>query len=213
MKHLLKLFLLITLISCSGTPKKNVPIEFDYGKIEQNTYLNSFFGLEIPFNSEWYVQSQEEMNKMVKQGEEFIAGDDKLLKRQLNAAKINTAYLFTLFKYKPGTNLTYNPSVMVIAENINKFPQIKEGKDYLEQTKKIMARTQMNYSYEKDIFTRLIGNKKFDVLEGVMHLPDTDITQEFMSTIMQGFTLSFVISYTTESDKEELYNIIDGITL
>lgn len=67
MKYLLKLFLLITLISCGGTPKKNIPVEFDYGKIERNTYLNSFFSLEIPFDSAWYIQSQEEMNKMVKQ--------------------------------------------------------------------------------------------------------------------------------------------------
>ena len=39
------------------------------------------------------------------------------------------------------------------------------------------------------------------------------IIQEYISTVSKDFTLSFIISYTTEEEKQELYEIINNIKI
>ena len=115
----------------------------------------------------------------------------------------------TIFKYELGTAVAFNPSLMVIAENVNSFPGIKTGKDYLFHSKNLLKQSPMDYTFDKEIFERTIGESKFHVMEAKLNLMETIITQEYMSTISKGFSLAIVISYTTEDEKSELILIID----
>ena len=39
------------------------------------------------------------------------------------------------------------------------------------------------------------------------------ITQEYISTVKNGFSLSFIASYSTDEEKSELYKILDNIKI
>lgn len=210
MKNLTYLILAIFAFGCSA-PQQNLPDEFDLGATENGLYTNSYFNLEIPFDPTWSMQDKQDLNKLIEVGRELATGDDQELKAILKASQVNTAYLLTLFKYELGAAVAFNPSLMVIAENVNSFPGIKTGKDYLFHSKKLLKQSPMDYTFDKEVFERTIGERGFHVMEAKLNLMETTITQEYMSTISKGFSLAIVISYTTEEEKNELFQIIDKI--
>ena len=81
MKTKLKLIgLLILIFSLTSCNQNGKPKNFDYGHIEDNKYLNSFFGLELTIPDSWIVQTKEQTENLSKVGRDLVAGDDKNLK-------------------------------------------------------------------------------------------------------------------------------------
>ena len=52
------------MIGCDNPKPEEVP-GFDFGKTEEGIYSNSFFKLEVPFNTEWVVQDKQQMNNLI----------------------------------------------------------------------------------------------------------------------------------------------------
>lgn len=194
-----------------NTGEEKIGENFDFGKIEDGLYTNNFFKLKIPFNPSWIVQDKQQMNDLVETGSDLFAGDDKTLKSAIKSAKVNTAYLFTIFKHEVGAAVEFNPSFMVIAENTKSLPGLKNGSDYLFHAKKFLEQSQMKYLFEKDVFEKKIGNSDFHVLEAKLDQMGTLIIQEYIATVTKGFSLSFVVTYSNEDERNELYKIVDKI--
>ena len=212
MKKLIYLIITITILGCTSQ-EKNLPKEFDFGKTESGLYTNDFFNMEIYFNPNWIIQDKQQMNNLIEAGGELATGDDKNLKAIVKASLVNTAYLLTIFKYEVGSAVEFNPSFMVIAENTKSYPGIKNGKDYLFHAKKLLEQTQMEYYFEKDVFEKTIGKSMFHVMEAKLNYMNNTIIQEYITTVTNGFSLSYVVSYTTEEERSELYEIIDKIKM
>jgi hypothetical protein len=216
MKSLLNIILFIPLfflaIGCTSE-QKNLPTDFDYGTIGDGTYSNKFFEFELTFNPHWFVQNKEQMNDLVERGSELTAGNDKFMKAAVKASQINTAYLFTIFKHEMGSAVTFNPSFMSIAENISKTPGIKSGKDYLFHVKNGLKQSQVDYNFEEEIYKSKILEKDFYVLESYMMVMGNTITQEYYSKVADGFCLSFIVTYSNEEEREELYEILESVNI
>lgn len=212
MKHLIYIFTALILFSCSASDQKT-PKNFDFGKTENGTYTNDYFNMKILFDSTWTIQDQRQMNDLVDQKSDLVIGDDKNLKAAIKSSKVNTAYLLNLSKYELGAPVEYNPSFLITAENTKNYPGIKSGKDYLFHAKKTLQQTQLDYSYEKPIYEKVISKTTFHVMEVELDYMRKLIIQEYFSTVTKGFSLTFVISYTTEEEKSELYQILDGIKI
>lgn len=192
---------------------KNLPENFDYGTIGNGSYANNYFEMTVSFNPDWKIGSEEQMNKIADKGKDLIAGDDSELKRGIKAAEVNSAYLLTVSRHEIGTTVEFNPSLLVVAENIKNFPEIKNGSDYLIQTKNLLQQSQINYYFEKAVYKKQIGTLTFHVLEGKINYGTVVVTQEYYTTITKGFSLSFIISYANEEDKQELDTIIESIKI
>ncbi len=199
-------------IDCSNTQNK-FPKNFDYGKVENGTYTNQYFNLEVPINPNWIIQNKEQVNNIIEKGSKLVANNNKNTKALIDASKINTAYLLTMFKYEVGAAVNYNPSLIIVAENIKDTPGIKRGSDYLFHTKNILEQAQIKYNFEKEIYEKQIGNSSFDVMESTIDVIGKTITQDYISAIKNGFSLSFIISYLNEDEKKELYRIIENIKI
>lgn len=212
MKNIIYLFIVTVLLSCSDQ-KKKLPENFDFGKIENGSYQNDYFDMEVLFNPNWIVQDKQAMNNLVERGSDLVTGDNKNLKSIVKASQVNTAYLLAVFKHEVGAAVEYNPSFMIVAENTKNFPGIKNGKDYLFHAKKLLKQTQMSYSFEKEVFEQKIGKSLFHVMEAKLDYMGKIIIQEYISTVNRGFSLSFIISYTTEEEKNELYEVINNIKI
>ena len=212
MRKTICLFIVTVFLSCSNQEKK-LPENFDFGKTENGSYKNDYFGMEVFFNPNWIVQDKQEMNNLIEQGSDLVTGDNKSLKSIVKASQVNTAYLFAVFKHEVGAAVEYNPSFMIVAENTKNFPGIKNGKDYLFHAKKLMKQTQMSYSFEKEVFEQTIGRSLFHNMETKLDYMGKTIIQEYISTVNKGFSLCFIISYTNEEEKNELYDVINNIKI
>lgn len=123
MKLKLLLLSLLLVTSCNHTEnriidgeEKNFPESFDYGKVKGNQYFQKYLGLEFTIDSTWIIQNKEQIKDIVSVSEEMF--DDKQLKNSIKAAEVKVANLFAAFKYEVGSLVQYNPSIMIIAENL-----------------------------------------------------------------------------------------------
>ena len=212
MKKIIYLFSVTVLLSCSEQNNK-LPNNFDFGKTENGSYKNDYFDMEVLFNPNWIVQDKQEMNNIAERGSDLITSDNENLKSILKASQVNTAYLLAVFKHEVGAAVEFNPSFMIVAENTKNFPGIKNGKDYLFHTKQLLKQTQIPYSFEKEVFEKKIGDSLFHVMEARLDYMGKIVIQEYISTVNKGFSLSFIISYSTEEEKKELYEVINNIKI
>jgi len=193
--------------------EKDFPENFDYGNIDKNGYHNSFFKVDITFDTTWFVQNKEQIERLSKTGRDLIAGDNKNLQAVIKASQVNTASLLSIFKYELGSPVSFNPSFLVVSENTKSLPGIKRGEDYLFHAKNLLEQAQITYSFERDIYEKKIGSKIFDIMEAKTIFRNREITQEYISTVINGFCLSFILSYTNDDERNELYSILEKVKI
>jgi len=203
--------MLILLLSACGGDK--MPKSFDYGNVENNVYSNSYFGFTVDVPEQWIVQSKEQNEQLMNLGKEMIAGDDKSMKAVLNASEVNVANLLTVFKYELGSPVDYNPSYMLIGENVMKAPGVKTGSDYFFNARRIMQQSQTPYKHIDEEYTlKNLGGKDFYVMNTEIEYMGVSIYQAYYSRIDNGFALIMIISYTTDDEKDELENVIGSLS-
>jgi len=204
-------FALSTFFACNSS-KKNLPTGFDLGVVDDGVYTNNYFGMKVKFNPDWAVQDQESMNDLAKLGAAKVSGNSDLSEAQLEASMVNTAYLLTVFEHEPGSAVDFNPSFMVIAENIKNYPGIKTGSDYLFHARKLLIQSNLGYDISEEVTTRNVGGIDFDVLTATREIMDLTIVQEYLSTISKNFSLNMIMTYVTDENKKALYSIADEVS-
>lgn len=203
------LILTVLTFSCNSNGK---PKDFDYGKVEDSKYLNSFFGFEIELPADWVVQTKEQTENIAKMGKKLVAGDDKNMKAVIKASEINSANLLAVFKYEVGAAVDYNPNFMLVAENLKNAPGIKTGSDYLFQSRKLLKQSQMQYEYIDEEFKKeVINNQEFYLMNCSINYMGLNIKQKYYSTIQNGFCLSAIISFIDDEQKNDLEKIINSM--
>ncbi|GAO29652.1 hypothetical protein JCM15548_11864 [Geofilum rubicundum JCM 15548] len=198
---------MITSCTSSGKPK-----DFDYGHAQNNKYLNSFFGLEVSLPEDWVVQSKEQFEDIAKLGKDIAVGDDENLKAVVEASEVNSANLLAVFKYEMGAPVDYNPSFMLVAENLKNAPGVKNGGDYLFQTRKLLKLSQIQYDHIDEAFTReMINNQEFYHMNCTINYMGFIIHQKYYSTIQNGFCLSAIISFVDEEQRNDLEQVVNAM--
>ncbi len=213
---LLSVFLLPSCNSGGGNDRHetgiNTPTSFDLGKVKNGIYHNDFFELTIPLPDSFHIQSHEETNQLLNLGLESLGNSDEEFKKQLVASSVKNAYLLTAFKYEIGTEeVDFNPSIIVVAENMQLVPGIKNGKEYLTHTQKLLQHTDLDYLFKKGITEKPIGQKSFANMTGLLTIGGLTITQDYYTRIDNGFALNIIVSYLDESDRMELMEIVQAI--
>lgn len=203
------LFLTVLFTNCSQNEK---PDGFDYGHKENNKYVNSFFGLEVSLPDDWGVQTKEQTENLKESSKDMVAGDNENLKAIINVTDVNSANLVSVFQYEVGAAVEYNPGFMVIVENLKNAPEVKNGSDYLFQSRKLLEQSQMQYSNIDEEFQKeLIDNQEFYTMNCSIDLKGQLIKQRYYSTIRNGFCLSAIISYANDEQKKDLEEIVNSM--
>lgn len=181
------------------------------GEIKNDRYTNKYFGFSLSVPPSWSIQDNEANEKIMKKGRENIANGDEDLEEAMEASQLDVLNLLTMFEQPVGTNVdSYNPSFACVAEKISNAPQIKTGKDYLSSTKKLLQNSNMPYEFSKEIYSKKISNKGIDVMEASVKYDDLVIKQKFYATIIKGYAIGFVISYTSEEEHAKLDKIVNS---
>jgi len=195
---------LVAVLACRHSSK--IPDDFDYGKIENGVYNNNYFQFKIPVPENWAVQTREQVQQLQKQDGESANSSE--LRSTIKAADVQAAILLTVLKNKPEMSLNeFNPSFIILAENLGGSAVMKTGKDYLEHAKEIMKQSSLSYQFAPDYYSEKIGNRKFDGMD----LTLDSVQRTYYSMINRNFALSLIISSRNDQQKQELKNVINKI--
>ena len=214
MKQNIKLFVLFIAVALTGCNNKPITEEqgFEYGSVKDGRYTNKFFDIQMDVPKDWDVQSQAENDAIMEEGKNMVAGDNKNMKAALKASEINTAGLLTVFKDKPGTTATFNPSIMLVAENLKNAPGVKTGKEYLFHSRKLMLAGQMQYNHiDEDFAKREINGWEFYTMNVSANYSGVTVNQVYLATVKDGFALGLIYSYADEAQKAELEKLINTV--
>jgi hypothetical protein len=190
--------------ACGGKSK-----EVSLGVTESGSYTNDYFGVSLSFPKEWTFQSAEQMMKLMSAGKDVVAGNDESKKKALDLAQTKTLNLLTASKFpldsgKPG------PSIVSVAEKVSLLQGVKNGKDYLEASKKLLTESKLPYTFQ-EIKSIKVGGKDMDVMQASIKSGTTVVTQDYYSTIIDGYAFSFILSYVDDSSKAETDKILESV--
>jgi hypothetical protein len=182
----------------------------EVGKIENNTYSNSYFGMSIHIPEGWYIAPNETMEQLQKTGVKAVTGDNKALQTAIEAAP--SVNLFGTFEKPPGSPVDFNPSVLSVAEKVTAMPGIKKGADYLFHAKKLLLDSTANYKAKDETRTVQVGGRSFDVLElELQATPKVKVKQEYYATIDKGYAISIILSYVTDEQKSKVEAVLNTL--
>ncbi|WFA85578.1 hypothetical protein [Paenibacillus amylolyticus] len=180
--------------------------DVELGTTEKGSYTNDYFGVSLKFPEAWEFQDAAGMNELTSASSEAIAGDDETKKKQIELSQTKTLNLLMASKY-PLDAGQVGPSAIAVAEKVSLLQGIRTGKNYLEATKKFMVDSQFPYDY-KEMTTETIGGKEMDLMQITMDPGDgSTVTQDYYSTIIEGYAFNFIFTYVDDKTKAEIDTI------
>ena len=191
---------------------KKASDEIDYGAVKDSVYHNEYFGLNLALPSGWSVQGQEMRQRVAAAGLKMAAGDDKTFRAVLKASEQQSVYLLMAFQHPPGSSVAFNPSIICVAERVRDVPGIVRGRDYLFHLKKLMESSQVKLQFPKDISTEKFNGIDFDVMHVSMTVGPSTVQQKYYATIMRGYALGFIVSFTTSEQESVLQKALEGVS-
>ncbi|XOV67444.1 MAG: hypothetical protein ACFHU9_17655 [Fluviicola sp.] len=219
MKYLSIVCALFLLIGCQGKKNNNpdkrlqdkeVPDNFDIGEMKDGTFTNKFFDFSFQYNEEWDIQTQEELEELMDLGSEMVSGGDQSVKASMEASKVRSAQHFGAYKYEYGSLVDYNPSIMIISENI-KGADIVYGDEYLEILREMWPNMQTDIRQIGTIQETNLGGKKFAVMEAEMKVYGIPVRQKYYCYVMKGFALGIITSFVDQDQEDEMSQVIRSL--
>ncbi|RAW00912.1 hypothetical protein [Pseudochryseolinea flava] len=200
------IFISITLSACTFSDK---PSDFDYGAIENNQYKNKFFDFTLDVPSAWKVQSKAQTQEQAAQAAETTS---ELLDQPVATEDIANATLLNVRKYDSGALVAFNPNLIVVTENVANAANIKSGQDYLSTVKTLLSKSGHSYNHIDETLTEVkLGSIPFHVLNTTQSSMGIEINQRYYAAVINGFSLTFIISYRTRDQLEELDTVMKTV--
>lgn len=203
------IFVMILLPSCKDLT--GIPENFDYGRIENNAYVNDYFEFRFPMENGWQPMDNSIMDSLREKTAEEMAAADPAMQKTMEVADVRTANLLTAMYAPPDEFQLFNANINFIAENVKIALNIRNGRDYLESAKKFMGNMEYSIDFKGDIYEQEIGGKTFYCMDVVNHYGGTDILQSYYATIIKSFAFTFVTTYVTDEQKAAVQSAIDQI--
>src|SRR5579862_2724393 len=181
------------------------------GGVYGNTYSNGMFGFSYTYPAGWTPQGDATNQEIMKLGRGLAGGDDPARKAAFDVALERTYQLLTVFQYPVGTPGKPNSSIQVIAERVDFAPGIKDGKDYLLNLESQIKRGGVHPEFSDNITEFTIGGKQFFRLDNDLRFPIGLIHQMYISTKLDKFILSFILTSRSQEDLNMLYNTLGSL--
>ena len=203
-KHLFLITLLaVFFVSCNK--KKSQPLNFDYGKVENNVYSNSFFKFSIQIPPIWETLTQEQNQNLMD-----VESADK--KADVEHTSVNLLTVLQNDYENSGADFFANLSI--IAENLKGSDRVKNGTDYLMLTRIALDDTGIKREYpDRGTVIETINGIEFSTMRVNTVDPSLKFSQKFYTTIINGYALTFIESFGDENQQIELNKIIQTLKI
>lgn len=190
-----------------------LPPDFDYGTVIDGRYDNPFFGLTLPLPSGWHLQDKEANQAMMEQGSRALSGDDAELRARIEANYPQTATLLALFKHPVGSAVSFNPNLIVMAENLRAAPLVRSGPAYLGQLRDALQAGQVPVAFPSELESTSLGDAAAHVLPAELTLGPATVQQKYYVNLRQRYALCVILTYHTPEDLHELEQVLASLSL
>ena len=202
----------LALVALAPAFPQEGPAEIDFGSIEGSTYTNVYFGLRLELPADWSALDQAAMLRLAEAGADMIAGDDENLQAIVRASELQTVNMLGVFRHPLGAPVPYNPSFVGVAERLDNAPGIRKGADYLFHARRMLEAGQLVVSFPGEVSAVRIGGQEFDVMPVELEVLDIVVQQRYYATVMKGYALVFISSFTTPEERAALDGVVESIS-
>ena len=186
---------------------KKASEEIDFGTIKNSVYQNKYFGFNLTLPADWSVQDEETRRRLAEEGTKMLVGNDRA-KALMKASEQQTVNLLAAFKHPIGTQVSFNPNVICMAERLSFLSGVKTGKDYHFHARKQLESAQMKIEIADQLTKENLGGIDFDVMHGSMKVAGMTVHQKYYATVLKNYALVFITSYTSDDQQSNLQNIL-----
>ncbi len=205
--YFLLLFLLLNNTAYSQNNPRLKKINKD--KDKNGKYVNPFLGLTIKYNPSWHTRSKKERKKMMSRGISILKTSKREKEAYQQVIDNNVSTLLVIHKSDPEIPVKSNPSFSFIVEDISLHPNIETATDYLDASKALFAQVDLPYTFDDEYQTVKVGGKEFVGMNLELRVTEEIVVhQMYMTAIIEGFAVNFVLTYLNEPDKLELFKIL-----
>ena len=151
------------------------------------------------------------MDNITGKNAELMSSDTEK-KVAVKADLINTANLLMAHQYELGALVDSNSSILIVADNISKLPDIKTSADYLVNAQNMVKEFELDIEYiDEKIEKELINGVDFYKMKIVINYMGFKVNQVYYSTISKEFSLYILITFINEAQQQELLNCVHSI--
>ena len=161
----------------TAAPGSQVASQIGLGQLSGHTYTHDHFKLAVTIPEEWYIQKKSEADQLAQAGAAAMK-QDAHGQAVAQAAQQRTLTLLSAFQHPPGTPVEFNPSFIVLAENVSFLPGLKLGEDYLKLMGKSMSALTLKHEIEPIETGFKIGSHPAARLRIHLHVADKLVEQE-----------------------------------
>jgi len=189
------------------------PEKVDSGLIEGSTYSNKFFKMTLTVPEKWLAHSIDETSPLRKQGAELVAGQNKGMKDQIEAAEASVVHLVHVSRYPLGYTGGFNASFQCDAEKLGILSGVSSSSDYIANFRKLISQGQGQLKYTLgDNYTESIGGVNFTALDAQATMGPLSLHQKLCVSVIKGYALSFIMTYSSEDDLSTLNDVLKSIS-
>jgi hypothetical protein len=203
--------LVLILLTACKRPAAPKDVVFSAGRVDSGTYVNDYFHLAMDIPEGWSVQGQQEVDELLTEGIEMATSDEAKREEMARATEEGTVFLLTMFRHPPGTQVVFNQSLMLLAEDLTKYPFIRKGSDYLKGVDEQLRASDLEYTEMTPMPTREYGGLEFDGMSVGLSTGGTFVMQDYLCAVSEGYALSVIISYLDEAQRDSVHAILRGM--
>lgn len=210
----LALIMLISFSACNGN--KTEEVKFDWGTHEDGRYENAFFNFTIDLPEGYnYLTPQEIVDMNTEPDENGVITPTNINDIEDLSSEALVHYVYGT-KYENPPLGAFNPYINIFSENMAYSNNLYNKEDYVENS---LNATKMIFT-SSGIGVQLmplekpwLGDRQF--AKGIMKIDyDMFIMYQEMYVVTKGsYSLVILIGYSTPKEKEELYSIMESITI
>lgn len=201
------LFTFFCIVSCQK--KQPEEIKFDPGTMTGNIYKSKFFNFQITIPEGWDIQSKEQVKEILEAGKDAI--NNEKITKLAESAEINTANLFTVYKYEVESATGFNPGIAVLAENL-RSSGIETGAEYLVQAKRMLESTGIAYTFpDRELKYKLLNGDGYSIMDLNFNYQGFLINQTYMATVKNNYVLLYIFTYSSPEERKELEDVLKTV--
>jgi F0F1-type ATP synthase gamma subunit len=204
-------FLLIAIVHTAGCGSRSddraIPADFDYGHWTDSTYQNDFFGFSITVPEDWIIVGKEDVETASQRGHEIL-GTSEETRKQIKAAEIANAVLFVVAHYtaeEAETKEVFNTNVVMSVDNLSMLGITRE--QYMESIRQETVKAIPSAVIKSETNTT-IGGMEFTSWKLELDVDGNSVFIEMLICLKNDFTLTFCLTWTDNSEKEQLDDIM-----
>ena len=185
----------------------------DPGTIHDGTYINLGFAFSYKYPKDWVVHGEATNERISELGKEKIVDSGALSKPSAEVSIKNTHYLLTVFRYplgKPG--ITFNPAVLILAENVAYAPGITNGKDFLLNLRAILEKAGTQFTLKEPLEYHLAGSQFFRD-NSTATINGIPMVQSHFCRIVKGYALVFLFIGPDQATVDQMAKTMETLEL